>query len=169
MFATTPDIALGFLSATTVLYGFVIAYYAFARTLQEERAWRYADMRRGDVRRITRETYLGERRLIDFERVGLNLFLIIASVVMFESLLGTLEYVQTGKSAYFSLEVIWFILEVGVVVVFFVVNASLQIQGVIGRLRRPSEWGAVLLILLALILIAIIAFVGYLATRAVGG
>ncbi len=86
------DVVLAVMASTTTLYGFSIAYYAFARSLQHEEEVRVWDSERSPQVWTTREETRAHLQGIWKRRLRLNAFLIVATFVFAISLLLIVPY-----------------------------------------------------------------------------
>lgn len=89
--------ALGLIAAGAALYGFVIAYYAFARSLLNQIQWQI-EYRVREWNVVSGpdpvEAFHAELRF----RVGLHRFLLAATLAFFFSLVFNINFVFTGEA-----------------------------------------------------------------------
>ncbi len=119
------DIALGILGSASALYGFSVAYYVFARGLQDlERARIWQSHREWRKPETEDEANAGVRK-IEWRRAALNGFLIASMCSFAVSLLGELTYIGNPQPVYFQWGVTGFsVLASGVVAWFLVVGVA---------------------------------------------
>ncbi len=84
--------AIGILGAATTLYGFSIAFYVFARALEEQQDSRVWEASTDAQLRTTTELSKSDHQRIHERTLALNVFLVVASGVYAVSLLGALLY-----------------------------------------------------------------------------
>lgn len=122
---SAAEVAIAIVGSASALYGFSIAYYAFARTLsrQEER-WLREDSRT-HAPLVYGDGLHNGLHGIAMRRLALNLLLIGATVSFVPSLLGGLWYLSDSNSnpcALVFTEISFGILVAGVVAYFFLVG-----------------------------------------------
>ncbi len=87
--------AIGLIAAGAALYGFVIAYYAFARSLLNQIQWQM------EYRAREWEVVSGPDSVEAFRsnfrfRVGLHLFLFVATIAFFLSMVANVNFISAG-------------------------------------------------------------------------
>ncbi len=134
----TSDVAFGLLSAAAVLYGFVIAYYAFARAMQDQQEWRYQDARSRRTKRMDRQAFDDAVWSINFRRVLLDGFLLLTSLFVLLSVASGIGYLYTGNQSNLDNEAAWLTWELILVIMGFFTVGSLHLIEYLPKLRSPK-------------------------------
>ncbi len=109
---------MGLLTASSALYGFVIAYYAFARLRQGQEEWQIKTQARRE-KWTFREGAKAQQR-VRFRRLWLNTFTLASSFVYFITALGLFFFLVSGIFGGLVISAWSFLLFIGLVVTFFV-------------------------------------------------
>ncbi len=110
--------AIGFIAAGAALYGFVIAYYAFARSLLNQIQWQM------EYRAREWDVVSGPDPVEAFQanfqfRVALHRFLLVATLAFFLSMVANTNFVFTGDALWSLAGSLLFGLLVAVTAVWF--------------------------------------------------
>ncbi len=124
------DTGIGLLSATAVLYGFVIAYYTFDRAFQDQEEARLPK-EPNDLKKLKdARDWLYTRKLL------LDVFLILTTVFMVFSAYNGLQYLYSANPDQLSAEAISLGYELWLVLAWFLALGVLHLMGTVRRWRQ---------------------------------
>ncbi len=123
------DTAIGLLSATAVLYGFVIGFYTFDRVLQDQEESKISAGPTQDKKTNDAREWLYIRRYL------LDGFLILTSVFMVFSAYDALRYFSSGTPDYLSAQAVSLGYELTIVLAWFLALGVLHIMDTYRRWR----------------------------------
>src|SRR2546426_5327540 len=127
------DLVLRILGSASALYGFTVAYYVFARGLQDQERARLWQSHREWHEPATEDEVNAGVRNIEWRRAALNGFLIASTCSFAVSFFGELTYIGNPQPVYTQWGVAGFLaLAAGVVAWFLVVGVA----NLIGALRE---------------------------------
>ncbi len=125
------NLSIGILSSAAALYGFVIAYYVFARLLLEQEAWR-AEYGLRTWMTVTEDRYREVSRNLLQRRILITLLLLGSTIFSLLSLAYTLTSMITGDGVSLAIGAVYLLALVAVVIVFF---SGVSMMGLLESLR----------------------------------
>ncbi len=128
------DVAFNLFSASAVLYGFVLAYYAFARGMQDQLEWRLQDQLIRPTKPTPKDEFDNAVRRLNRWRFNLDGFFVVTTLLAIVTLGSGVLYLFTTNPDYVTME------GAGLVVMLGVTLASFAYVGV---RRTLKDWRTV--------------------------